>query len=68
MYLLLIIVQQDTTMSILFIYCKVTTCFGYRPHPSSGVHKTVTTASSTGHIIGAATAFQFGQVGHVGMW
>ena len=31
-------------------------------HPSSGVHKTVTTASSTGHIIGAATSFQRGQV------
>ena len=26
------------------------TCFGYQPHPSSGVHKTVTTASCTGHM------------------
>ena len=26
------------------------TCFGCQPHPSSGVHKTVTTASGTGHI------------------
>jgi len=34
--------------------------------PSSGVHKTVTTASGTGHIIGAATSFR-GQVGNVGM-
>ena len=31
-------------------------------HPSSGVHKTVTTASGTGHIIGAATSFQSGQL------
>ena len=26
------------------------TCFGCQPHPSSGVHKTVTTASGTSHI------------------
>ena len=32
------------------------------PHPSSGVHKTVSTASGTGHIIVAATFFQRGQV------
>ena len=38
------------------------TCFGCRPHPSSAVHKTVTAASGTGHIIGAATSFQRGQV------
>ena len=31
-------------------------------HPSSGVHKIVTTASCTGHIIGADTSFQRGQV------
>jgi hypothetical protein len=36
-------------------------------HPSSGVHKTVTTASGTFHIIGVATSFQRRQVGHVGM-
>ena len=36
-------------------------------HPSTGVHKTVTTAFSTGHIIGAAISFQRGQVGHVRM-
>ena len=30
-------------------------------HPSSGVHKTVTTASGTGHIICAATSLQRGQ-------
>ena len=34
------------------------TCFGCCPHPSSGVHKTVTTTSGTGHIIVAATFFQ----------
>ena len=29
-------------------------------HPSSGVHKTETTASGTGHIVGAVTSFQHG--------
>ena len=43
------------------------TCLGCCPHPSSGVHKTVTTASGTGHFIIAATFFQRGQrVGHIG--
>ena len=38
------------------------TCLGCCPHPPLGVHKTVTTASNTGHVIGAATFFQRGQV------
>ena len=38
------------------------TCFGCCPHLPSGVHKTVTTASGTGHIIVAATYLQRGQV------
>ena len=41
--------------------------FRVSSHPSSGVYETVTTASGTGHIIGAATVFQRGQIGHVGM-
>jgi len=32
-------------------------------HPSSGVLKTVTTASGTGHNIGTATSFQRGLIG-----
>ena len=35
--------------------------FRVSSHPSSGVHKTVTTASGTGHIMGATTSFQRGQ-------
>ena len=31
------------------------TCFGCPPHPSSGVLKTVTAASGTGHNIGTTT-------------
>jgi len=37
------------------------TCFGCQPHPSSGVRKTVTTASGTGHIFCAAASLQCGQ-------
>ena len=55
---ILIIVQQDATQNSLFIILQVhSTCFGCQPHPSSGVHKTVTTASVTG----AATSLQRGQ-------
>ena len=32
--------------------------FRVSSHLPSGVHKTVTTASGTGHIIGAATSFR----------
>jgi len=39
------------------------TCFGCPPQPSSGVLKTVTAASGTGHNIGTATSLQRGQVG-----
>ena len=50
-YFILIIVQRDATQSSLFIILQVhSTCFGCQPHPSSGVHKTVTTASGTDHI------------------
>ena len=48
---ILIIVQRDATQSSPFIIMQVhSTCFGCQPHPSSGVHKTVITASGTGHI------------------
>ena len=58
----------------LFIILQVhSTCFWCQPHPSSGVHKTVTTASCTGHIFCAAISLQRGQtpsnvvkLGHVG--
>jgi hypothetical protein len=59
---ILIIVQRDATQSSLFIILQVhSTCFGCQPHPSSGVHKTATTASGTGHIFCAATSLQRGQ-------
>ena len=36
--------------------------FRVSPHPSSGVLKTVTAASGTGHNIGTATSLQRGQI------
>ena len=43
---ILIIFQRDATQRSLFIIMQVhCTCFGCQPHPSSGVNKTVTTAS-----------------------
>jgi len=45
---ILIIVQRDATQSSLIIILQVhSTCFGRQPHPSSGLHKTVTTVSRT---------------------
>jgi len=45
---ILITAQRDATQSSLFIILQVhCTCFGCQPHPSSVVHKTVTTASGT---------------------
>ena len=62
-----ITVQRDATQSILYIILEVhSSCFVCQPHPLSGVHKTVTTASGTGHIICAATSLQRGQLGHAG--
>jgi len=37
--------------------------FRVSQNPSSGVLKTVTTASGTGHNIGTTTSFQRGQIG-----
>jgi len=49
---ILIIVQRDATQISLFIILQVhSTCFGGQLRPSSGVHKTVTTASGSGHIL-----------------
>jgi len=57
-----VIVQQDATQSSLFIILQVhSTCFGCQTHPSSGEHKTSTTASGTVHIYCEATFLQSGQ-------
>ena len=60
---ILIIVLRDATQNSLFITLQVhSTCFGCQPHPSSGVHKTVTTASGTIQLPLSNVA----KVGHVG--
>ena len=59
---ILITVQREATQSSLFIILQVhSTCFGCQPHSSSGVHKTVTTPSGTGHIYCPAASLQPGQ-------
>ena len=59
LYFCLIIVQRNATQISLFIILQVhSTRFGCQPHPSSWVHKTVTTASGTGHNFCAATSLQ----------
>jgi len=40
--------MQQYAVYILLQNCS--TCFGCRPHPSSGVHKTVVTATGTSHM------------------
>ena len=73
---ILIIVQRDATQSSLFIFncstrCNTKqsiyyfahcTCFGCQPHPSSGIHKTVTAASGTVQLPPSKVA----KLGHVG--
>jgi len=59
---ILITVQRHAKQSSLFINLRVhSTCFGCQPHPSPGVHKTVTTASGIGQIFCAAAYLQRGQ-------
>jgi len=59
----ILIVQRDAPQSSLFIILQVhSTCFGCQPHPSPGVHKTLTTASGTGHNFCAATSLQRGHL------
>ena len=51
--------MQHKAFDLLF--CKFTQHVSGVNHPSSGVHKTVTTASGTGHIFCAATSLRCGQ-------
>jgi len=62
---ILIIVQRYETKSTLFIILQVHfTCFGCQPHPSSGVHKTVTTAYGTGNIFVQLPPFKLAKLDH----
>jgi len=47
----------------IYLLQSHSTCFRCPQNPSSGVLKTVSAASGTGHNIGTATTLQRGQVG-----
>jgi hypothetical protein len=49
----------------IYLLQNHSTCFGCPPHPPSGVRKTVTAASGTGHSIWATTFLQCGPHCHV---
>ena len=66
----LIKIQPDATVRRHLFTAKSLYMFRVSQHPSSGVLKTVTAASGTGHNAGTATSIQRGQVesrpGHFG--
>jgi len=59
---MLIKIQLDTTVCRYLFTAKSLYMFRVSQHPSSGVLKTVTAASSTGHNIGTATFLQRGPI------
>jgi len=63
---MLIKIQPDATVCIYLFTAKSLYMFRVSQNPSSGVLKTVTAASGTGHNIGTATSLQRGLIGHVG--
>ena len=54
----LIKIQPDATVCKYLFTAKLLYMFRVSQHPSSGVLKTVTAASGTGHSTGAATSLQ----------
>jgi len=59
---ILIKIQPDATVRRYLFTAKSLYMFRVSQHPSSGVLKTVTAASGTGHNIDTATSLQRGQV------
>ena len=60
---MLIKIQPDATVCRYLLTAKLLYMFRVSQHPSSGVLKTVTAASGTGHNTGAATSLQRGLIG-----
>jgi len=60
---MLIKIQPDATVRRYLFIAKSLYMFRVSQHPSSGVLKTVTAASGTGHNIGTATSLQHGLIG-----
>jgi len=59
---MLIKIQPDATVCRYLFTAKLLYMFRVLQHPSSGVLKTVTAASGTGHNTGAATSLQHGLI------
>jgi len=59
---MLIKIQPDTTVCRYLYTAKSLYMFRVSQHPSSGVLKTVTAASGTGHNIGTATSLSRGPI------
>jgi len=59
---MLIIIQPDATVCRYLFTAKSLYMFRVSQHPSSGVLKTVTAASGTGHNTGTATSLQRGLI------
>jgi hypothetical protein len=53
-----IYIQQDATLNSLFISGNCSTCFGWYFPPSSGAHKTVSTASGICHTVTAICRYR----------
>ena len=62
---MLITIQPNATVCRYLFTAKSLYMFRGSQHPSSGVLKTVTTATGTGHNNGTATFLQRGRSGHV---
>jgi len=60
---MLIKIQPDATVCKYLFTAKSLYMFRVSQHPSSGVLKTVTATSGTGHNIGTATSLQRGLIG-----
>ena len=60
---MLIKIQPDATVCRYLFTAKSLYMFRVSQHPSSGVLKTVTATSGTGHNTGTATSLQSGLVG-----
>jgi len=63
---MLIKIQPDARVCRYLFIAKLLYMFRVSQHPSSGVLKTVTAASGTGHNIGTAASLQRGLIGHFG--
>jgi len=61
--IILIKIQLYTTVCRYLFTAKSLYIFRVSQHPSSGVLKTVTATSGTGHNTGTATSLQRGQIG-----